>query len=226
VSQAQLSDDFNDGVINPSLWTTFLTGFGNSSIAESSGNVRFVNGSWLTTIAQFQNASVSGRFQLSGWEYDRFKVLIRSDGTTIDNNWQTRIGGVGIQFTAGTNPDYGPSQTLQLWNFKTGTLLASASPAIGMNTYYDFLITDDGNQISVFLSNNPNAILTYSTSASYGNYIEFGNREQAAGSGLTPYYLDLDFVSIVPEPSALALLAIGSIVVLIHRQRQLRAMEK
>ncbi|MBI3850955.1 MAG: hypothetical protein HY298_11865 [Verrucomicrobia bacterium] len=186
-----LTDDFNGASINPALWSTFVTSFGNSSISESSGNVRFVNGSWLTTVAQFPNASVSGRFRISGWEYDRFKVLVRSDGTRVDTNSQVRIGGIGIQFTSGSNPDYGASQTLQLWNFQTGTFLAAAAPTIDMNTYYDFLITDSGSMISVFLSNSPIAILSFSSTTTYGNYIEFGNREQAAGSGPPPYYLDL-----------------------------------
>ena len=210
-SNAQLYDDFNGSAVNPALWSTFYPSFGNSGITESGGNVRFLNGSALTTVSQFPNPTISGRFRISGWEYDRFKVLFRSDGTTIDSHWQTRIGGLGVQFTSGANPDYGTSQTLQLWNFQTGTLLATAAPTINMNTFYDFLITDSGSQISVFLNNAPTPVLSFFTSTSYGNYVEFGNREQAAGSGPPPYYLDLDFVSIVPEPSSFLIFGLGAL---------------
>src|ERR1041385_6791658 len=203
---AQVADDFNGSSINSSLWNTFVTSFGNSAISESSGSAHFVNGAWLTTVEQFPNASVSGRFTISGWEYDRFKVLVRSDGTTIDNHWQDRIGGLGIQFTSGADPDYGPSQTLQLWNFQTGTLLATAGPTINMNTPYDFLIADSGTAISVFINNSPTAALTFATSTSYGNYVELGNREKAAGAGPPPYHLDLDSISIVPEPTSALLI--------------------
>jgi hypothetical protein len=216
-----LNDDFNDGVINTSLWSTFFTSFGNSSLSESSGNMTFGNGAWLTTVAQYPNATISGSFSITGWEYDRFKVVLRSDGTTIDDHWQTRIGGLGIQFTSGANPDYGPSQTLQLWDFQTGTLLASAAPTINMNTSYDFLIADSGSAISVFLGNSPTPVLSYLTSLSYGNYVEIGNREQGAGSGPPPYYVNLDYVSItaVPEPSALSLVGVGMLAVWMFKRR-------
>jgi len=205
-TNAQLFDDFNDGTLNPSLWNTFNPSFGNSSLSESGGNLRFVNGAAIITTAQFANPTISGRFRISGWEYDRFKVLLRSDGTTIDTHWQSRIGGLGIQFTSGSNPDYGSAQTLQLWNFRTGTLLTTAAPTINMNTWYDFTIADSGSLISVFLNNSATPALSYATTTSYGNYVEFGNREQAAGSWPPPYYLDLDYLVIVPEPNALALI--------------------
>lgn len=218
-SNAQLFDDFNDGTLNTSLWSTFSTSFGNSSLSESGGNLRFGNGSAIITTSQFVNPTISGRFRISGWEYDRFKVLIRSDGTMIDTHWQSRIGGLGIQFTSGSNPDYGSSQTLQLWNFRTGTLLTSAAPTISMNTWYDFTIADSGSQISVFLNNSATPTLTYVTTTSYGNYVEFGNREQAAGSWPPPYYLDLDFVSVVPEPNTLTLFSAGIAGILFVRRK-------
>jgi hypothetical protein len=218
---AQLFDDFNDGVIDAGQWSTFYPSFGNSSLLESSGDLRFHNGAWITSVWQFQNPTITGRFSINGWAYDRFKVILRSDGVTIDNHWQTRIGGLGIQFTSGANPDYGVSQTLQLWNFQTGTLLATAAPTINMGTAYDFSITDSGSAISVYLNNSPVPVLTYATSLSYGNYVEFGNREQAAGSGPPPYYVNLDYVSIVPEPSSLAILAcFGALAALRRRSQQ------
>jgi hypothetical protein len=215
--KAQLLDDFNDGTIDSSKWSVWLPSTPNQGLTEASGNARFHNGAALITTSYFENASISGRFKISGWEYDRFKVIIRSDGVTVDTHWQERIGGLGIQFTSGSNPDYGASQTLQLWNFQTGTLLTSAAPIISMNTYYDFLITDSGSEIKVFLGDLLNPALSFSTTTSYGNKIEFCNRSQLLGWP-SPYYSDLDFVSIVPEPSSFAiLLCFGALALRAYR---------
>lgn len=222
-----LFDDFNDGVINPSLWSVWLPAVPNRGATESGGYLQLFNGASLITASPFANASVSGRFRISGWDYDRFNVIVRSDGTSVDNHWQERIGGLGIQFTAGSDPDYGSSQTLQLWDLRTGTRLATAAPTINMNTYYDFLVTDSGTEIKVYLNDLVNPALTFSTSTSYGDMIEFHNRTQLL-AGPPPYYLDLDFLSITQIPEPTSLFPFGSLTGLaawgwLRRNRQRRS---
>jgi len=220
-SQA-LVDEFNDGSINASVWKTFYPSFGNSALTAGGGVMTFQNGAFLTTVNQFNNPTVSGRFSFAGWAYDRLKVIIRSNGSSIDSNWQTPISGIGIQFTPSSNPDYGSSKTIQFWDFTTATQLASAAVTINMNTFYDFRIVDNGNLISVFLNNSVTPDFTYATNLNYGSYVQIGNREQAAGFGPPPYYVQLDTISVsasVPEPSSLSLLLLGGAVITAARRR-------
>lgn len=215
-----LVDDFNGNTINTSVWNIFNPGFGNGSLSESSGVLTFKNGSYITTANEFNMPVISGKFSFSGWEYDRFNILLRSDGVTIDSGWQDPIGGLMVQFTPSSNPDFGATQTLHFYDLPSGyNQLGTAAPFIAMNTYYDFKIVDTGNLISVFWDNNTTPIFSYSTSVSYGNFIQIGNREQAAGSWPPPYYANLDWISIIPEVSSLSLFALGGVLAVISRKR-------
>jgi hypothetical protein len=208
VGNAQtLIDNFDGSLINISNWTPSYRSYGNSAITLSSGIAKFKNGAFITTVSNFSNPTITGRFSFSGWEYDRFQVLFRCDGTRIDS--QIPNNGIGIQITPSSNPDFGSSKTVQFFDFNTFTALAVAAPQINLNTFYDFKINDDGNNIKVYITDMTNPLFTYSTFKTYGNKVQFGNREQAAGSSPPPYYLNIDSLSIVPEPSALSLLSVG-----------------
>ncbi|NDC24585.1 MAG: PEP-CTERM sorting domain-containing protein [Proteobacteria bacterium] len=183
----------------------------------SSGIATIKNGAFITTVSNFSNPTINGRFSFSGWEYDRFQILFRSDGTRIDS--QIPNNGIGVQITPSSNPDFGSSKTVQFFDFNTFTALAIAAPQINLNTFYDFKIIDDGNNIKVYITDMSSPLFTYSTFKTYGNKVQFGNREQAAGSWPPPYYLNIDSLSIIPEPSALSLLAVGLGVVLRRRRR-------
>jgi hypothetical protein len=215
-----LFDSFDGSSISAANWNTFYPSFNNSSIAVSNGSVTFQNGSFLTTKEQFIKPTIVGKFSITGWEYDRFKVIFRSDGTTIDSHWQVPRSGVGVAFTASSNPDWGSGQTVQIWDFSTDTKLTAVGPTLNRNTFYDFKIVDDGNLISVFLDNLSTPILSYSTAVSLGNFVQIGNREQAAGSWPPPYYLQMDYISIIPEPSSLSLLLAGGAALMVKRRRK------
>jgi len=215
-----LIDNFNGSTINTSVWNTFNPSFGNGGLSESSGVLTFRNGSYITTVNEFNMPTISGRFSFSGWEYDRLKIILRSDGT-MDSYWQEPVGGLRVEFTPSSNPDYGASSTLHFYDLPNGNgynMIGSAAPDIAMNTYYDFKIVDSGNLISVFWDNNPTPIFSYATSVSYGNFIQIGNRAQSAGWP-PPYFANLDYISIIPEPSSLSLLALGGVVVALRRKR-------
>jgi hypothetical protein len=223
-SQSVIRDDFDDNQVNSPLWRTFFPSFNNASLVESDNKICFINGPFLITANQYVSNSISGRFNITGWNYDRFHVMIRSDGTTIDSHWQTRIGGLGVQFTTSSNPDFGPSKSVQLWDYQTDSLLAYASSYVTLDTPNDFVVNDDGNNISVTL--NGVTVLNYSTTISYGNYIEVGNRDMLSMPSQV-YFVDLDFLQInsmteivsVPEPSNAALALLGGIVGLVLRSK-------
>ena len=203
VSAQQFTDNFDGLSLDSSTWNSFFPSFGNSEITVGSGLATIKNGAYITTKAQFNDPTIIARFSFAGWEYDRFSVLLRSDGSRID--WQFPNNGVGLLISASSNPDFG-STTVQFFNYTSFVTLAYASPNISLNTFYDLKITDNGNDIAVFIDDMSNPLLTYSTADSFGNFIQFGNREQAAGSWPPPYYLQLDSVTILPEPSTYALL--------------------
>src|ERR1700722_9195607 len=81
-------DDFNGSSINSSLWTIYNTPTGNSSVTEGGGNATFDNGAGLMTISSFTAASVSGSFQFTGDNDDRFSIFLRFDGTSFDSHWE------------------------------------------------------------------------------------------------------------------------------------------
>ncbi len=217
-----LADDFNGITINSALWTTYNTSFGNSSITEGGGNATFINGAGLITVSSFVNATVQGSFQFAGDNDDRFKVVLRSDGTTFDPHWQDSLSGIQIQFSPSSNPSPG-IQSLQIIDLGTGTVLAQATPQINTGTFYNFTITDSGSQIGVYFAGSASPTLSALTSTSYGDKIEIFSREQAAPWG-PAHTSQLDFVSIttVPEPSFIALGSLGSLLFVLHSRLKRR----
>ena len=207
-----LTDDFSGTAINSALWATYNTGFGNSSISEGGGNATFVNGAGLITASSFANTTVQGSFQFAGDNGDRFKVVLRSDGTTFDPHWQDSLSGIQIQFSPSSNPSPG-IQSLQIIDLGTGALLAEATPQIATGAFYNFTIADSGSQIDVYFGGSANPTLSALTSTSYGDKIEIFSREQAAPWGPV-HTSQLDFVSItaVPEPSIVALGGISGLL--------------
>jgi len=214
-----LLDQFDGPLINSSDWNISFTSYGNSAVEQNAGLLTIKNGAFLTAKNPFGNPTISGKFSFTGWEYDRFQVIFRSDG--IQNDSQFPLNGVGVQFTPSSNPDFGSSKTVQFFNYNNFTTLASASPTISMNTFYEFKITDNGSNISVFLENMVVPLFSYSTSSTYGDMVQIRNREQAAGSWPPPYFLNLDYVSIqgVPEPSSLSLIIAGGAVLVAGRRK-------
>ena len=143
-----LSDDFNDGVLNTNLWTAYTYPWA-SSVTETSGLVRLVNGAGIITASHFSTCNIRGRFRMTASNYDRTKVIVRSDGITFDPNWRTIASGILIQFTATSNPDYGTTNVV-VYNINTSTAIARTAVPISMGQYYDFLIRDLGSELQVF----------------------------------------------------------------------------
>ena len=207
-----LYDNFNVSSINTSLWTIYNTPTGNSSVTEAGGNATFINGAGLMTVANFADASVSGSFQFTGDNDDRFSIISRFDGTSFDPHWQDPSSGIQIQFAPSSNPSPN-NPSLQINDLALGTSLASANPEIDMDTYYNFLITDSGSVINVFLGGSSNPVLSAETTASYGSTIGIFNREQLDVGG-PQHETTLDYISIseVPEPSTFCLYGLSALL--------------
>jgi hypothetical protein len=190
-----LSDDFNGTSINTNLWTIYNTPAGNSSVTEASGNATFINGAGLLTVSNFAAATVSGSFEFVGDNDDRFSIYFRSDGKTFDPTYQDLLSGIMVQFSPSSNPS--GIDSLWIANATTDpyTVLQQATPTISMNTYYNYVITDSGNKITVFLTNTNTPVLSAQTTASYGNIIGFFNRQQLSVGG-PQHETKLDTISI------------------------------
>jgi hypothetical protein len=221
-SQAQgVVDDFNGSSINPSLWTVYNTPTGNSSVTEGGGNAAFVNGAGLMTISSFTAVSVSGSFQFTGDNDDRFSIFLRFDGTSFDSHWQEPSDGIQIQFAPSSNPSpSNPSLQINDRLNDVNTSLSSLNPEIDMGTYYNFMITDSGSLINVFLTDTSTPILSATTTDNYGNIIGIFNRSQIDNPG-PEHETELDSINIqpAPEPSTFSLAAIGIVLmILVHRK--------
>ncbi len=215
-----LVDNFGGNSINPALWTVYNTPTGNSSVTEGGGDATFINGAGLLTANGFPNASISGNFEFTGDNDDRFSIYLRSDGTTFDPYWQDLLSGIQVQFSPSSNP----SGIGSLWIANASTdpyaVLAQANPTINMDTYYNFSITDSGSQISVYFNNSTAPILTVDTTLNDGDTIGIFNREQLDVGG-PQHEVEIDYVSItsVPEPKALPLLGLSMFGMYLRRRK-------
>lgn len=216
-----LRDDFNDGSIDASLWTTLLPfsggSFGVSALTESGGSLLFQNRGTLITKQDFGAVDIYGRFTISGSTEDMFKVVLRTDGSFTGehnesaNGIAVRFGHVGynsynIEFEHRVTP-------------QNGIALADATYTINMNTAYDFRITDNGSQIAFYITDFNTPVLTTTTSIDEGNKIVLYNRERELGVNMKT---SLDYIQITPEPSTSCLLGVG-LLMLSTRRRQRQA---
>ena len=214
-----LTDDFSGNSINASQWTIYNTDIGNSSVTEGGGGATFINGAGLMTVGGFQDATVSGSFEFTGDNDDRFSIVLRFDGTSFDPHWQQPSSGIQIQFAPSSNPSP-DNPSLQINDLALNTQLAYAAPEIDMDTYYNFMITDSGSQIDVYLGNTDTPALVADTTASYGETIGIFNRSQIDLGGPV-HETELSNISItpVPEPTTLSLFALSILGIFIKKSK-------
>ena len=213
-----LTDDFGGNSINTSLWTIYNTDIGNSSVVEGGGNATFINGAGLMTVGSFPDPAISGSFEFTGDNDDRFSIILRFDGTSFDTHWQQPSSGIQIQFAPSSNPSPN-NPSLQINDLALNTQLAFAAPEIEMDTYYNFMITDSGSQIDVYLGNIDTPALFADTTASYGDTIGIFNRSQIDLGG-PEHETELSNISItsVPEPTTLSIFAVSMIGIYLMRK--------
>src|ERR1700726_3530018 len=88
-----LHDDFNGTSIDPSLWQTSQP-FSGSSITENGGNAVFDNRGRLITVGNFPPPiTITGAFDITGANSDEFKLVIRTDGTFVNDQFGESANG-------------------------------------------------------------------------------------------------------------------------------------
>src|SRR5438477_12074899 len=187
-----LHDDFNGTSINTNLWQTSVP-FSGSSITESGGNAIFDNRGRLITLGNYPGPIIiRGAFAITGANSDEFKLVIRTDGTFVNDQFGESANGFIVTFRSSS---FFVSDEVSIQEIG-GTAFSGWTGILNLNTKYQFKIVDDGNNIYVFLGNMsaPKAVLT--SSDSFGNKFVFYNREQI---GSIMHETKLDYVDVEPQ---------------------------
>lgn len=192
---AILSDDFNDGVIDPSRWQVILP-FGQSSVTESSGALTTVGRGILASVQNMpMNFTMTGSFRLND-PNEYLRILLRTDlSLHLDPSLAQYSERRGISVVFWPN-------MASIQNGISGGGTLPTSYAIGIGQTHSFSITDDSQNISFSIDGNP--VLSLAVSDRVGDRIAFYSREFSTTSST------LDNISVVPEPSSLALIGIGT----------------
>lgn len=207
-----LQDDFNGSAINTSLWNT-STPFSDSSIMESGGYAVFQNRGRLSTVPPIPLVlDITGSFAFVGNIHDSFQIDTRTDGTSVD-----QYGGFNscVQFGFTIQNDLGQTTSniaiaVNISGDTNYVQVGRGTYALALDTFYNFRITDDGTNVALYIGNLTTPLLTGSTSLLTGdgnNSVGMCNREGTGGGSSISAgsIVDLDQITIVPEPSTIAL---------------------
>lgn len=226
------TDSFDGSAIDSSKWdviTSPYTPAGTTgAVYVNGGNVVLVNRGTIITKSEFTlSYELTGRFRIDG-NIDRFGIFLRTTGTST-NPWKDQDNGVFINFQQEKIND--PNQAwIGITEWSVGGLLYPTAPYtndsnchnsilttvdadIPSNTWLNFKITDDGSNVSVYLSDLDNALLSASTTFAPGSRIAFNN-------GYSNNQVSIDSIVIVPEPSSFSLLALGGLALAFKKRRQ------
>lgn len=241
-----LSDDFNDGVVDPALWTVQPTPIGPSSAAtEEGGKLKLVDRPNVRTNVEVQPAEenvlhITGEWQ-SPQERGLLQVFTRSDGLPtvpfgeIQNGLYFAYSGVPnsmiIRRHIGTDVTQNPT-AIALG--EGGAQLETTDLVYNSDATYFFEIFDDGNDFSflMFEIGNESNSAFLAGSADFTeptNFIVFSSGQftfdgTGGDNGHFTTFLDnvqIETLSNVPEPSPIALFGIGLLGLGFMRRRGL-----
>jgi hypothetical protein len=180
-----VADDFEDGVLNSTVWDTSLP-FGSSAVVETGGLLSLTARGTLRTLADLNDAvEVRGSFRINN-SLDNLKVALRTDLST--HSQYAEVTALIVEFNGSGGAGLGPSPSDQPW-------LASGTFPNPVGQFHEFLIRDSGTIIEVFLDGSEQPLLSATSTFRTGNRIAFYNREF---SGLKT---DLDFIEISELPA-------------------------
>jgi len=186
-------------------------------VTEGGGYVALENAGRITTqISMPTSYEIYGSFLMANNPFSNFKVVLRTDGVTVQNQ---SVYGIEVQLNIQDDPAGGGSTTDNLKIYAQspgeGVSIGVGSPTanLTLNTWHTFLITDNGYNINLFFDGATTPNLSAQSTYSAGNLVSFFNRQGgAAGSSISANGItELNEIQITetPEPSSLAMIAVG-----------------
>jgi hypothetical protein len=225
MAQTILSDNFNGSAINSSLWQT-STPFSDSSITESGGFAVFQNRGRIITANALPTAiDITGTFEFTGSSHDNLRIVTRADGITSNPSAEYDHGiGFGLEMQNDSGQTANNIWIQELGYPGSSPELARGTYALSLNTAYNFRITDNGNNLALYIDDLTTPVLTATDSAIYGNLVALYNREGAgAGSSISAgsiVQLDTLTIQSAPEPSIVSLTLAGGFGILYLRRQK------
>lgn len=217
-----VQDDFNDGVIDSLNWDVVIgtnANIGSPSVVESGGVLTLTSRGYLTTADEYRplDPAVGGLMIAGSWTFhessDFLQILTRSDGIPAGDYGETNRG---IEFYARSDND---TMQIRSRGLNISAIGAVAFPTLQTNEPYDFVIMDDGYNLSFSLTRRsvPSETVTLTTTSTAdpsANLIVFHDRESSYRSSSIDDII-ISSLTIIPEPSSalsVALLVAGSLL--------------
>lgn len=181
-----LSDDFSGSSLNATNWipSTPLPG---ASVSVSNGLILTDNGEVLTQSGFPTQIEIDLIFQFTGTLYDSFKIDTRTNGALFLTSGQFAQG---IRASFRMMSDTGSTaNNVELDDVQEG----SQEVQLGLATYpmsqgqtYFVRIIETATNVSLYVNDFTNPLISAATTSSYGSQIGLSNREgAAAGSGIS-----------------------------------------
>jgi len=221
-----VEDDFNDNRLDTDKWSTVIgtgSSMGSPTVTERNQRLEMEERGYLVTKNQYDPAAlgglhIEGVWGFTGRDDDMMQILTRSDAVPAGNYGETQNG---VEFYA-----FQGNATIRSKGGVSVTNVVSqegSSFSTAAGTVFDFVITDDGTNLTLSMqeqsdSDNWATVTAESTSDMTTDFIVFHNREAAGRMS----YLGEVRISVIPEPSTLALTVLG-LVTLARRRRHRRA---
>jgi hypothetical protein len=203
-AQTVLSDNFDGGTIDPTLWQTSEP-FSDSSITEGGGYAIFENRGRIITVTNLPTAiDITGSFAFTGNIHDDFTILTRTDGITSNPSAEYDHG---MKFALQIENDLGQTTnnvTIIRNSYPaTSPVLATGTYPLSLNTFYNFRITDDGTKLAFYINDLTNPVVTASDSTTYSNLLAVYNREGAGGGSTISAgsISELEFITVQEIPN-------------------------
>lgn len=215
-----LSDDFNDGVINLSLWSTNSTANSNSSVSEGGGKLTLQSRGYLIANVGGLDPVNDGPIRIRGEltlamasfpDQDFLQVVTRSDATPFGAFGEVQNG---VSFEINGNDFI----RISTWQSGVQTFISPFVPLqVDDGDSFFFEAIDDGLHLLLSVSEIGGQGATASVSATsnlvLSDLVTFYNRE------LSTSIAQLDNVEIarVPEASSVLLVSLAGFALLIAR---------
>lgn len=221
-----LTDSFAGTTLNASKWSVYepasTAGGGSGTVRVNSGNVVLTSRGTLITNQEFLGeVDITGRFRFDG-AADRFMVWTRTTGSST-NPWSDQDNGINFRFQQDvsqvgigewfvgglSNPAGAYLNNSQIYYSD----LAVASTSLPGGVWLDFRVRDTGSQVELYLGNLSVPMISATTSLRAGYKVSFNN------SYNPDQVVSIDSLTIVPEPSTLALVLFSGVLASNCRRR-------